>query len=263
MSECDSEAELAAELAAELDLTDRLSLLPEEALCCIHRHLPAAAQASFARACVLLRNASRAQRAMAAAELRERTRALLLESLRAGFEADNTHYPHSALAAVALQLDDCSAKKCRQLASNLKDPKNPEVRSVGACPSLCPRAHDRGGRATPASRCAPPDPPRTQLRQRLLSGALKPSALLQLSAQELASASLQQQRSEWHAKRMRMHEHHARLRYNTDGYTSDLYRCDNCHGVTTRIHRVVRAGRSVDRARTVATCIECAHRWEV
>ena len=73
---------------------------------------------------------------------------------------------------------------------------------------------------------------------------------------------LTRRRTEWQAKRQRIHEH-ARLRYNTDGHTSGLFRCDNCDGTTTRIHRVVRAGRSVDRARTVATCVDCAQRWEV
>ena len=42
------------------------------------------------------------------------------------------------------------------------------------------------------------------------------------------------------------------------------YRCDNCGGRSTRVHRSIRAGRThVDRATTWATCTNCRHRWEV
>ena len=116
------------------------------------------------------------------------------------------------------------SKKCRQLCFNLKDKKNPE------------------------------------LRHKLLSGDLQPAALAQLSGKELASSSLQQQRSEWHQKRLRC----AIKPEREVGFATDLYRCDNCGCASTRVHRVIRAGRmAVDRARTYATCVECKSRWEV
>lgn len=114
--------------------------------------------------------------------------------------------------------------KYRQLAFNLRDPKNP------------------------------------QLRKRLLTGELAPDALLQLSGRDMASVELQQQRSEWKKKRQRECVRERPIK----GFVTDLYRCDRCDGTRAAVHRALRAGqRHVDRARTYATCTECNHRWEL
>ena len=115
------------------------------------------------------------------------------------------------------------ASKCRSLCFNLSDRKNPE------------------------------------LRLRLLRGTLEPSLLVRMSAQEMASAGLQQQRSEWHRKSLAC----AIKPDRQMGFATDLYRCDGCGSQSSRIHRVIRPGRAVDRARTYATCTRCHARWEV
>ena len=98
-----------------------------------------------------------------------------------------------------------------------------------------------------------------ELRARLLSGELTPSALVRLSSQEMASGSLRAQRDEWHAKRLKC----AIRPERSLGFRCDLYRCDRCGSHQTRVHRAIRAGqRQVDKARTYITCIDCNHRWE-
>jgi len=125
-----------------------------------------------------------------------------------------------------LALRTCGAfrLKYRQLVFNLRDPKNP------------------------------------QLRRRLLTGELAPTALLQLSGHNMASVELQQQRAEWKKKRQRECVRERPLK----GFVTNLYRCDRCDGTQAAVHRALRAGqRHIDRARTYATCVECSHRWEV
>ena len=71
--------------------------------------------------------------------------------------------------------------------------------------------------------------------------------------------ALQRQRSEWHKKNL-----HGSIRpERVHGFATDLYRCDGCGCKQTRVHRVIRPGRAIDRARTYATCCECNARWEV
>ena len=86
-------------------------------------------------------------------------------------------------------------------------------------------------------------------------------ALVRLDGKQMASGLLQQQRTEWHRKRLK-----AAIKPKPEiGFMcTGIYRCDSCEGATVRVHRVIRAGRqAVDRARAYATCVDCAARWEV
>ena len=104
------------------------------------------------------------------------------------------------------------------------------------------------------------DPKNPQLRRKLLEGALSPSAMLQLTASDMASSALQRQRSEWREKRKRDCVRERPVK----GFVTDLYRCDRCDCTRAAVHRAIRAGqKQVDRARTYATCTDCSHRWEV
>ena len=100
-----------------------------------------------------------------------------------------------------------------------------------------------------------------ELRQRVASGALSPAELVRMSSREMASTLQKRQRSEWHARSLA-----CAIKADTRravGHATDLYRCDSCGGRSTQVHRVIRPGRAVDRARTYATCSECNARWEV
>ena len=120
--------------------------------------------------------------------------------------------------------------KGRQLLFNLRDPKNPTLRSGLAC------------------------------------GEVDPWALVRLEGRELRDAmagdALRSQRREW--KRSSL-ERVVKPDWRAGGFVCDLYRCNSCHTSRTNIHRTIRAGkRAVDEVSTLwATCIACNLRWAV
>ena len=96
---------------------------------------------------------------------------------------------------------------------------------------------------------------------RLLCGDLAPTELVAMSASEMASTAQKAQKAAWHARSMA-----CAIKQDPRGvvgYLTDLYRCDSCDSTKTRVHRVIRPGRAIDRARTYATCAECNARWEI
>jgi hypothetical protein len=181
---------------------------------------------------------------LVASEVRERTTRSLHDAMAAGFAssggassgAKSDALPEARLrelpplaTAIEAAIRALSPphrtlmSKCRSICFNLSDPKNPE------------------------------------LRGRLLSGELTPHELVRMGTQEMASLALQRQRSEWQRKRLVCTIRPERVH----GFATDLYRCDGCGCQQTRVHRVIRPGRAIDRARTYATCRECNARWEV
>ena len=91
----------------------------------------------------------------------------------------------------------------------------------------------------------------------LVAGFYNESLTSQLPAQRgtliAFSLTLQKQRSEWHRKSLACAIKPERVH----GFATDLYRCDVCGSREARVHRVIRPGRQIDRARTYATCTSC------
>ena len=168
---------------------------------------------------------------------------MLYDALVAGFETEEVALPEAGPRELsarsealeralirALQAQEASkcfaralASKCRSICFNLSDAKNPG------------------------------------LRHRLARGELQPEALVRMSSQEMASLSLQRERSEWHRRSLCRAIKPERVH----GFATDLYRCDGCGCAQTLVHRVIRPGRQIARTRTYATCVECKARWEV
>ena len=138
------------------------------------------------------------------------------------------------LSALAAQLEDALcrvtpspsafSKRVRSLCFNLRDKKNPE------------------------------------LRRKLLDGFISPQAMASMTAHEMASSVEKEKRAAWHARSLA-------CAIKTDarvlGHLTDLYLCESCGSKSTRVHRCIRPGRAIDRARSYATCSECGTRWEV
>ena len=254
-------AEAWEEMEEELELEQEAApafilLLPEEIL---HRVLGFLSHSTLVN--TVFRVNVRLSRA-SAAEARTRTQTRLLDALIAGF-GGAAEATRPRLSSLATQLETALASagsaryqsKFRQLIFNLKDPKNPDLRArllsgdIGTADLLRLTAqqvvHTTSPPRTPPNVPAPPPDPHSRACVR----------------RQLAGSELQQQRSEWRRKgKLRAMRPHV----SSGGYETDLYRCDNCGGRSTRVHRSIRAGRThVDRATTWATCTNCRHRWEV
>ena len=229
-----AEADFAAELEHELLLTsapktDFMRSIPTELVARILQHTPS----NFLRTTAKYIN----QKFRAAANLEQthRTTSALANALTKGFEADlkkniieetpQAKRIGTLATEIELQLRQSPRFKAlyRQLQFNLKDPKNP------------------------------------QLRSKLLCRELLPPAVLKMSSIEMASAALQQKRSEWREVSKRKC-----IAPSFAGVTTNLYHCERCNSFETFIHRTRRAGqKQVDRVRTWATCKVCHDRWEV
>lgn len=98
------------------------------------------------------------------------------------------------------------------------------------------------------------------LRDRLLSGELSASALVRMSANEMANPQLVKQRKQWMKKRT-----YEVMRNTPDleGLTeSDMFECRSCGCSRTR-YRQWRRKAIVDRTRIIIICTQCPYRWEL
>ncbi len=103
------------------------------------------------------------------------------------------------------------------------------------------------------------DPKNPQLRTRLVRRELEPTALLSMSSHEMASSALQRQRSEWREEGKRRCISPGTYRITTSLYRCE--RC-GCHETYVH-QTIRAGRRHVDRTRTYATCLQCADRWEI
>ena len=96
-----------------------------------------------------------------------------------------------------------------------------------------------------------------ELRQRILSGALAPDALVRLSPKELAPKALALKREEWREKAK------ARVKFDPRdaGFAATDYACPECKGTQT-IYRQKRRKLAVDRFQLFVRCLDCGHQWE-
>ncbi|CCI50819.1 unnamed protein product [Albugo candida] len=98
------------------------------------------------------------------------------------------------------------------------------------------------------------------LRDRLLSGELSASALVRMSANEMANPQLVKQRKQWMKKRTYEVMRNAP---DLEGLTeSDMFECRSCGCSRTR-YRQWRRKAIVDRTRIIIICTQCPYRWEL
>lgn len=100
-----------------------------------------------------------------------------------------------------------------------------------------------------------------ELRRKLLDGSVTPPELVCMSIHDMASSLQKAQKAAFHARSLKRSIKNGSGREL--GHLTDLYLCDSCGSKSTRVHRVIRPGRAIDRAKSYATCSECSARWEV
>ena len=242
---------------------DLLTTLPDDCLLRILRFLPHASLLTTA-----LRSVNKRFGDAVAAEGVSRTRDRLKQSLEAGFAADIRRSEGGGGGSSSSSAAGSSGGGGSSSDVDMTPPPPPPAPPHGRLDELASAlelALRTCGGATFRLKFRPlvfnlGDPKNPQLRRKLLDGALSPSAMLQLTASDMASSALQRQRSEWREKRKRDCVRERPVK----GFVTDLYRCDRCDCTRAAVHRAIRAGqKQVDRARTYATCTDCSHRWEV
>ncbi|XP_015265731.1 PREDICTED: transcription elongation factor A protein 3 isoform X2 [Gekko japonicus] len=100
------------------------------------------------------------------------------------------------------------------------------------------------------------DPKNPSLRRNVLSGAIPPSLIAKMTAEEMASDELKELRSAMTQEAIREHQ-----MAKTGGTTTDLFQCGKCKKKNCTYNQV--QTRSADEPMTTfVLCNECGNRWK-
>uniref|UniRef100_A0A8C0GR91 Uncharacterized protein n=1 Tax=Chelonoidis abingdonii TaxID=106734 RepID=A0A8C0GR91_CHEAB len=101
------------------------------------------------------------------------------------------------------------------------------------------------------------DPKNPNLRRNVLNGAISPSLIARMTAEEMASDELKELRNAMTLEAIREHQ-----MAKTGGTTTDLFQCGKCKKKNCTYNQV--QTRSADEPMTTfVLCNECGNRWKV
>ncbi|NXY53402.1 TCEA3 protein, partial [Callaeas wilsoni] len=165
------------------------------------------------------------------------------------------------MLTVALCMDDDYKEfsvNCEKMASEIEDhilwrARGPQAPSAGGLKST-----DMKYRNRVRSRISNlKDPKNPGLRRNVLCGAIEPSLIARMTAEEMASDELKQLRNAMTQEAIREHQ-----MAKTGGTVTDLFQCSKCKKKNCTYNQV--QTRSADEPMTTfVLCNECGNRWKV
>ncbi|NWV36322.1 TCEA3 protein, partial [Grantiella picta] len=163
------------------------------------------------------------------------------------------------MLTAALRMDDDYKEfsvNCEKMASEIEDhilwgAKGPQAPSAG-------RSTDMKYRNRVRSRISNlKDPKNPGLRRNVLCGAIEPSLIARMTAEEMASDELKKLRNAMTQEAIREHQ-----MAKTGGTVTDLFQCSKCKKKNCTYNQV--QTRSADEPMTTfVLCNECGNRWKV
>ncbi|NWZ99432.1 TCEA3 protein, partial [Nesospiza acunhae] len=165
------------------------------------------------------------------------------------------------MLTAALRMDDDYKEfsvNCEKMASDIEDHILWEPRGPQASPAGAGGSTDMKYRNRVRSRISNlKDPKNPGLRRNVLCGAIKPSLIARMTAEEMASDELKKLRSAMTQEAIREHQ-----MAKTGGTVTDLFQCGKCKKKNCTYNQV--QTRSADEPMTTfVLCNECGNRWKV